>query len=64
MVSEKSITDKSKFKIRAVQQNLIEGKSPSQICVEVGFDLEVIGRKNPKRCLDRWKKGVNKQEKD
>ena len=50
-VSEKSITYKSEFKIRAVQQNLIEDKSPSQIFVEAGFDLEVIGRENPKRCL-------------
>ena len=63
-VSEKSITYKSEFKIRAVQQNLIEGKSPSQIFVEAGFDLEVIGRENPKRCLERWKKVFNKRGED
>lgn len=63
-VSEKSITYKSEFKILAVHQNLIEGKSPSQIFVEAGFDLEVIGRENPKCCLERWQKVFNKRGED
>jgi transposase len=31
------------------------GKSPSQIFIEHNFNLEVIGKKQPKRCLQRWR---------
>ena len=60
-VSENSITYKGEFKVHAVQQNLREGKSPSTIFVEAGFDLETIGRSNPRRCLNRWRTVFNEQ---
>jgi len=31
------------------------GKTPSQIFIEHGFDLEMIGKEQPKRCLKRWR---------
>jgi transposase len=47
-VSDRAIQYTSEFKIRAVQENL-EGKGPSQIFIENGFDLEIIGLKKPNR---------------
>jgi transposase-like protein len=54
-VSERSIAYTPAFKIRAVKENL-EGKAPSQIFIENGFELEVIGAEKPKSCLKRWRK--------
>ncbi|MEH7124376.1 IS3 family transposase [Bacillus sp. JJ1773] len=54
-VSERSIAYKPEFKTMAVKENL-EGKSPSQIFIEHGFDLKVIGAEKPKQCLKRWRK--------
>jgi len=33
-----------------------QGKGPSQIFLENGFDLAVIGEKKPKQCLKRWRR--------
>lgn len=56
----KTVTDRTiqyipEFKVKAVQENL-QGKGPSQIFVENGFDLTVIGAKKPKETLKRWRK--------
>lgn len=53
-VSERSISYSPKFKISAVKENK-NGKTPSQIFIEHGFDLEMIGKDQPKRCLRRWR---------
>lgn len=53
-VSERSITYSASFKIKAVKENL-NGKGPSDIFLENGFDLEVIGRGKPQSCLKRWR---------
>ena len=52
--SDRSISYKPEFKIQAVHEYK-QGKSPSQIFVEHGFNLEVIGPKQPRRCLQRWR---------
>ncbi len=31
------------------------GKLPSQIFIENGFNLELIGKNQPIRCLQRWR---------
>jgi hypothetical protein len=54
-VSETQITYSPDFKVEAVRANLIEGKTPQVIFVDAGFDLDLIGRQTPKRCLDRWR---------
>jgi len=36
------------------------GKTPSQIFIENGFNLEVIGKNQPKRCLQRWRETYEK----
>ncbi|WP_099049187.1 IS3 family transposase [Cytobacillus oceanisediminis] len=52
--SERSISYSSEFKIKAVAEYK-SGKTPSQIFIEQGFDLEMIGKEQPKRCLKRWR---------
>lgn len=52
--SDWSIAYKVEFKIKAVSDYKL-GKTPSQIITENGFNLEIIGKKQPQRCLSRWK---------
>ena len=54
--SERSISYTGAFKIKAVKQYNDEGLVPNQIFKEAGFDLHLIGRHNPKDCLQTWKK--------
>lgn len=54
-VSETTITYCPDFKVRAVRASLFEEKTPIQIFEDAGFDLDLIGRKIPKRCLGRWR---------
>jgi transposase-like protein len=54
--SSKSITYKKEFKIWAVKKYINEGYSPNMIFEEAGFDIDMIGRNNPKECLRRWRR--------
>ncbi|WP_139376851.1 IS3 family transposase [Halobacillus salinus] len=54
-VSDRSITYAPAFKVKAVKENE-EGKSPSHIFVDHGFDMAMIGVKKPKECVKRWRK--------
>jgi transposase len=58
-VSERSIAYKSEFKVEAVKENA-NGKGPTQIFIEHGFDLDVIGVDKPQQCLKRWRKTFEK----
>lgn len=53
-VSERSISYSPEFKVKAVTDYKC-GKTPSQIFIEQGFDLDMIGKDQPKRCLKRWR---------
>lgn len=44
------------FKIEAVRQYHEEYLMPQEIFIDAGFDLDMIGRKKPKSCLERWNK--------
>lgn len=59
-VSETSITYSADFKIEAVRANVIGGNPPSLIFLDAGFDLDMIGRDNPHRCLRRWRPVLEK----
>jgi transposase len=52
--SERSISYSPEFKLKAVM-DYKGGKIPSQIFIEQGFDLDMIGKEQPKRCLKRWR---------
>lgn len=53
-VSERSLTYQPVFKIAAVKA-YHEGKTPMEIFIEAGFNLDIIGRDNPTRCIKRWR---------
>lgn len=53
-VSETTITYCPAFKVEAVRANLA-GKLPQLIFIEAGFDVDLIGREIPSRCLRRWR---------
>lgn len=57
-VSDRAIQYTSGFKIRAVKENLA-GKGPTQIFIENGFDLEMIGSSKAKSALKRWRRTFN-----
>ncbi|PIR96132.1 MAG: hypothetical protein COT92_02650 [Candidatus Doudnabacteria bacterium CG10_big_fil_rev_8_21_14_0_10_42_18] len=52
---QKSITYVKDFKTRAVKAYYQESLSPNMIFVQAGFDLNIIGRDQPKECLRRWR---------
>ena len=54
-VSERSITYSQSFKLKATKENL-DGKGPTEIFIDHGFDLDMIGREKPQSCLKRWRK--------
>lgn len=54
-VSDRSITYHPEFKKIAVQTYL-SGMTPTQIFIDHGFDLAIIGKEQPKRSLSRWRK--------
>ena len=53
--SERSITYSNDFKIRAVKLYK-QGLTSREIFKQAGFDLNAIGRDQPKECLKRWNK--------
>ncbi|MFE7062633.1 hypothetical protein ACFVAD_10805 [Sutcliffiella sp. NPDC057660] len=53
--SDRSITNTASFKLKAVQEYNV-GKTPTQIFIENRFDLDVLGKDQPKRSLQRWRK--------
>ncbi|MFX3673488.1 MAG: HTH domain-containing protein [Paenisporosarcina sp.] len=58
-VTESTISYEPDFKLNAVLENR-KGKSPIQIFIEHGFDIDIIGSMTPKRCLERWRKSYDK----
>ncbi|KFL42245.1 transposase [Lysinibacillus sp. BF-4] len=54
-VSDRAIQYNPAFKIRAVKENQT-GKGPSQIFIENGFDIEMIGKDRVKSAVKSWRK--------
>ena len=52
--SEKSITYKNSFKTAALKE-WKAGLLPQEIFLQAGFNIDLIGRKVPKQCLERWR---------
>jgi len=59
--SEKAITFEKEFKIRAVRQHNEEGMTAKEIFRQAGLNLNMIGRKQPKECLQRWSRIFRKK---
>ena len=54
--SEKSISYSKVFKVEAIRRYYEEGLSPSQIFIDAGFDLDLIGADTSKDNLKKWRK--------
>ena len=54
--SNKSVTYRKEFKIKAVLDYYQQGLSPKTIFKKAGFDLNILGADKPKACLKLWKK--------
>ncbi len=62
-VANSSATYSKEFKVFAVGE-YFSGKTPMQIFVEAGINVDILGREQPERCLRRWRRindkyGVN-----
>lgn len=57
--SPKSITYAQEFKLLAINKYYQEDYGPKMIFEEAGFDLDVIGRDMPEKCMSRWRKTYN-----
>lgn len=53
--SGKSISYRKDFKVSAVEK-YYEGLPPNEIFRQAKFDINMIGRETPKRCLQSWRK--------
>jgi transposase-like protein len=56
-VGDSQVTYSPKFKLKAIKE-YNGGKSPIQIFTDAGINIEILGRKIPKRCIGSWKKIV------
>ena len=52
-VGESNATYCPKFKIQAIKE-YESGKSPTMIFNEAGINLEILGKSQPGKCLNRW----------
>jgi len=58
-IANSSVTYSKEFKVFAVGEYMT-GKTPIQIFIEVGIDINILGREQPYKCLNRWRKLHNK----
>lgn len=58
-VANSSATYSKEFKVFAVGEYMT-GKTPMQIFIEAGINVDVLGREQPQKCLGRWRKIHNK----
>lgn len=54
-IANSSATYSKKFKVFAVGEYMT-GKTPLQIFIEAGINVNILGREQPERCLSRWRK--------
>lgn len=54
-VTNSNATYLKEFKVFAVGEYMT-GKSPLQIFIEAGINIDILGREQPQKCLTRWRK--------
>ncbi len=57
-VTESAITYTPAFKLAALQAYML-GQTPSEVFIQAGFNLDVIGHQKPKHSLKRWRDTFN-----
>lgn len=63
-IANSSATYSKDFKVFAVGEYMT-GKTPLQIFIEAGINVNILGREQPQKCLSRWRKihdkyGINR----
>jgi transposase-like protein len=58
-VSDRNIKYSPEFKVKAVKE-YYAGNTPQIIFLNAEFDIDLIGRKTPERCLRRWRNTYKK----
>ncbi len=53
-VRETNVKYSPKFKLKAVQE-YYAGNTPQTIFLNAGFDINLLGKKNPERSISRWR---------
>lgn len=53
-IANTNVTYAKEFKVFAVGEYMT-GKTPLQIFIEAGIDVDIIGREQPQKCLQRWR---------
>jgi hypothetical protein len=54
-VANSSATYSKEFKLFAVGEYMT-GKTPMQIFIEAGINVNILGKEQPHKCLMRWRK--------
>ena len=54
-VANSSATYSKEFKVYAVGEYMT-GKTPLEIFIEAGINVNILGREQPHKCLSRWRK--------
>ena len=54
-IANSSVTYSKEFKVFAVGEYMT-GKTPLQIFIEAGINVNILGREQAQRCLRRWRK--------
>lgn len=59
-VGRNNVTYTSDFKLKAIK-DYNNGKFPIEIFIEAGIPIDILNRKNAKKCISRWKEILSKQ---
>lgn len=57
-IAKSSVTYAKEFKLFAVGEYMT-GKTPLQIFIEAGINVNILGREQPQKCIQRWRKTHN-----
>ncbi|MGL4874073.1 MAG: HTH domain-containing protein [Clostridium sp.] len=60
-VTDKQVTFTKEFKLYAAKQSIENKKFPTEIFLEAGIDIKIIGADAPKDCLRRWRNKYKEQ---
>ena len=60
-VTNKQVKFTKEFKLYAAKQSIENKKFPTEIFLEAGIDIKIIGEDTPKDCLRRWRNKYKEQ---
>lgn len=60
-VTDKQVIYTKEFKLYAAKQSIEDKKIPTEIFIDAGIDINIIGLGTPRECLRRWRNKYNEQ---